>query len=73
MIMKGCVQWNPVYGWEDFASNGARTRAVKAAELPGLLLKLESWNLDYIWTMADCINGLKIGLIGHTVPFISVF
>ena len=26
MIMKGCVQWNPVYGWEDFASSGDRTR-----------------------------------------------
>ena len=26
MIMKACVQWNHVYGWEDFASSGARTR-----------------------------------------------
>ena len=25
MIMKGCVQWNPVYGWEDAASSGDRT------------------------------------------------
>ena len=25
MIMKGCVQWNRVYGWEDFASSGAQT------------------------------------------------
>ena len=25
LIMKGCVQWNPVYGCEDFASSGART------------------------------------------------
>ena len=24
--MKGCVQWNPVCGSEDFASSGARTR-----------------------------------------------
>ena len=24
MIMKGCVQWNRVYGREDFASSGAR-------------------------------------------------
>ena len=22
MIMKGFVQWNPVYGWEEFASRG---------------------------------------------------
>ena len=26
LIMKGCVQWNPVYGLEDFASSAARTR-----------------------------------------------
>ena len=25
-IMKGCVQWNPLYGLEDFASSGIRTR-----------------------------------------------
>ena len=24
-IMKGCVQWNPAYGWEEFASSGAQT------------------------------------------------
>ena len=21
MILKGCVQWNPVYGWKDFRLN----------------------------------------------------
>ena len=26
MITKGCEQWNPVDGIEDFASSGARTR-----------------------------------------------
>ena len=26
MIKKGCMQWNPVYGWEDFASSATRTR-----------------------------------------------
>ena len=26
MIKEGCVQWNPVYSWEDFASSGARTQ-----------------------------------------------
>ena len=26
MRMKGCEQWNPVYGWEDFTSSGAKTR-----------------------------------------------
>ena len=26
MKMKGCVQWNPIYGYEDFASSEARTR-----------------------------------------------
>ena len=26
MIMKSCVQWKPVYGWQDFASSGARTQ-----------------------------------------------
>ena len=25
MIIKGCVQWKPVYGLEDFASSGSRT------------------------------------------------
>ena len=25
LIMKGCVQWSSVYGWEDFASSGHRT------------------------------------------------
>ena len=23
IIMKDCVQWNPVYGWEEFTSSGA--------------------------------------------------
>ena len=27
MIMKGCVQWNSVYGWEDFTSSEDRTRS----------------------------------------------
>ena len=27
LIMKGCVQRNPVYGLEEFASSGAQTRA----------------------------------------------
>ena len=26
MIMKGCVQWNSVNGWEDFTSSEDRTR-----------------------------------------------
>ena len=26
LIMKGCVQWSPVYGWVEFPSSGARTR-----------------------------------------------
>ena len=25
-IMKGCVQWCPIYGREDFASSGAQTQ-----------------------------------------------
>ena len=29
--MIGCVQWNPVYGWEGFASTGARTRKHRSA------------------------------------------
>ena len=24
--MKDCMQQNPVYGWDDFASSGARTQ-----------------------------------------------
>ena len=30
MIMKGCVQWNSVYGWEDFPSSEDRTRSARA-------------------------------------------
>ena len=30
MIMKGCVQWNSVYGWEDFTSNEDRTRSARS-------------------------------------------
>ena len=26
MVMKGCVQWNTVYGYEDFNLSGARPR-----------------------------------------------
>ena len=26
LVMKGCVQWNHVYGWEDFALSVARTQ-----------------------------------------------
>ena len=26
MLVKDCVQWNPVYGWEDFASSEDRTQ-----------------------------------------------
>ena len=30
MIMKGCVQWNPVYGWEDFALRGDQTQTARS-------------------------------------------
>ena len=30
MIMKGCVQWNSVYGWEDFTSSEDRTRSTRS-------------------------------------------
>ena len=30
MIMKGCVQWNSVYGWEDFTSSVDRTRSARS-------------------------------------------
>ena len=26
MIMKGCVQWNSIYGWEEVSSSGAGTQ-----------------------------------------------
>ena len=29
LVMKGCVQWNSVYGGEDFASSGDRTRSAR--------------------------------------------
>ena len=31
MIMKVCVQWNPVNGCEDYDSSGARTRDRQAS------------------------------------------
>ena len=35
MIMKSCVQWNPVYGWEEFALTGCQTpdRQISRQEL----------------------------------------
>ena len=30
MIMKGGVQWNSVYGWEDFTSSEDRTRSARS-------------------------------------------
>ena len=30
LIMKGCVQWNYVYGWEDFASSRDQTRSARS-------------------------------------------
>ena len=30
MIMKGYVQWNSVYGWEDFTSTEDRTRSARS-------------------------------------------
>ena len=30
LIMKGCVQWSSVYGREDFASGGNRTRSARS-------------------------------------------
>ena len=30
MIMRGCVQWNSVYGWEDFTSSEDRTRSARS-------------------------------------------
>ena len=30
MIMKGCVQWNSVYGWEDFTSSEDLTRSARS-------------------------------------------
>ena len=28
--MKGCVQWNSVYGWEDFTSSEDQTRSARS-------------------------------------------
>ena len=30
MIMKGCVQWNSIYGWEDYTSSEDRTRSARS-------------------------------------------
>ena len=37
------------------------------------LLKLESWNLVYIWTMTYCVLGLRVGLIALILPFVLPF
>ena len=49
LIMKGCMQWNSVYGREDFPLSRDQTRSPRSVgqrltELLGLLLKrLSSW------------------------------
>ena len=30
MVMKGCVQWKPVYSWEDFASSWLKLGAARS-------------------------------------------
>ena len=30
LIMKGCVQWNSVYGWEYFASSGDQALSARS-------------------------------------------
>ena len=39
VIMKGCVQWNAMYGWKDFHLQHISGQQVSAypSELPGLL------------------------------------
>ena len=48
MIMKGCVQWNSVYGWEDFASSGDRTRAPRSV---GQRLTHGTWANLYVFPL----------------------
>ena len=50
MIMKGCVQWNSVYGWEDFTSSEDRTRSPRSVgqRLTHELLGLPTTWLKYV-------------------------
>ena len=41
--MKGCVQWNPVYGREDLASSGDRTRIARSVGAP----LIDGWIVDF--------------------------
>ena len=44
-IMKDCLQWNSIYGWEDFASSGARTRDCKIISQTRYRLRFSSRQL----------------------------
>ena len=56
LIMKGCVQWNSIYGREDFTSSGDRTRSARSVdqrfptELPGLLCR---------WSTTECSKRVR--------------
>ena len=51
MIMKGCVQWNTVYGWEDFTLSEDQRLTHWATEAPNMerQKKQERQNKQYIF------------------------
>ena len=51
MIMKGCVQWNSVYGWEDFTSSEDRTRSARSVGQ-----RLTHWATGAPFSRKECLN-----------------
>ena len=69
LIMKSCEQGNSVYGWEDFASSGDRTRSARSVGqrlthwATGLLFALES----HVLTKRICRLCIGISAGRHAV------
>ena len=67
MMMKGCVQWNSVYGWEDFTSSEDRTRSARSV---GQRLTYWATGAPYlIWRWMDTLSGaltLLFSFLQHT-------
>ena len=57
--MKGCVQWNSIYGRENFVSSGDRTRSARSVSI-----------LD-ITAQSDTAMDLK-ALLGHCDQYCTV-
>ena len=62
MKTKCCVQWNPVYGWEDFASRGARTQDPKISKSMLNTLRYQGSDWHCMLCRCACGFGFFIGI-----------